>query len=150
MLRATPALQKMASTRGGMRRILKRRLPVPKYIELATKAGSYKTPSTRPGYLGLHDVPPPRMNPSPRDREEREKMLRGIIDYPSEVRWRRRRRRRRESVALFSWAATAVFPGRATAVSCLRRRPRRFLGDCGSVRLWSFPRQRIFAATLLS
>ena len=84
MLRATPVLNKMASTRGGMRRILKRRLPVQKYIELAVKAGSYKSPSTRPHYLGLHDVP--RTEPrTARDREERAKLLRGIIDYPSEV-----------------------------------------------------------------
>ena len=37
MLRATPPLTKMASTHGGMRRILKKRLPVQKYIELAIK-----------------------------------------------------------------------------------------------------------------
>lgn len=86
MLRATPALSKMASTRGGMRRILKKRLPVQKYIELAVKAGSYKSPSTRPNYLGLHDVPPPRPNGfmTPREREERIKLERGIIDYPTE------------------------------------------------------------------
>ena len=88
MLRATPTLQKMASTHGGMRRILKKRLPVQRYIELAVKAGSYKSPSTRPNYLGLHDVPDPKkgVNLSPREREERLKLQRGIIDYPTEVR----------------------------------------------------------------
>mmetsp|Transcript_11806 Transcript_11806/g.25518 ORF Transcript_11806/g.25518 Transcript_11806/m.25518 type:complete len:779 (-) Transcript_11806:91-2427(-) len=85
MLRATPTLHKMASTRGGMRRILKKRLPVQKYIELAVKAGSYKSPTTRPGYLGLHDVPAPNPNfMTPRQREERIKLQRGIIDYPTE------------------------------------------------------------------
>ena len=84
MLR-TPPLAKMASTHGGMRRILKKRLPVQKYIELAVKAGSYKSPSTRPNYLGLHDVPEPKGYMSPREREERLKLQRGIIDYPSEV-----------------------------------------------------------------
>ncbi len=69
-----------------MRRILKKRLPVQRYIELAVKAGSYKTPSTRPNYLGLHDVPDPKAYVSPREREERLKMRRGIIDYPAEVR----------------------------------------------------------------
>ena len=84
MLR-TPPLAKMASTHGGMRRILKKRLPVQKYIELAVKAGSYKSPSTRPNYLGLHDVPEPKGYMSPREREERLKLQRGIIDYPTEV-----------------------------------------------------------------
>ncbi|KAL7547944.1 hypothetical protein ACHAWF_011211 [Thalassiosira exigua] len=93
MLRASPPLLKMASTHGGMRRILKRRLPVQRYIELAVKAGSYKTPSTRPHYLGLHDVQPePRGRLTPREREERLKLKRGIIDYPTEppalfIRW---------------------------------------------------------------
>lgn len=87
MLRATPTLHKMASTHGGMRRILKNRLPVDRYIELAVKAGSYKTPSTRPNYLGLHDQPdePEGGRLSPREREERLKLRRGIIDYPTEV-----------------------------------------------------------------
>lgn len=85
MLRATPVVGKMATTRGGMRRILKTRLPVQKYIELAVKAGSYKTPSTRPHYLGLHDVPPPNKVLTPREREERVKLERGIIDYPTQV-----------------------------------------------------------------
>jgi hypothetical protein len=75
----------MASTHGGMRRILKRRLPVQRYIELAVKAGSYKSPSTRPNYLGLHDD---RNNNkgfmTKREREESMKMRRGIIDYPTE------------------------------------------------------------------
>lgn len=86
MLRATPSLHKMASTHGGMRRILKKRLPVQRYIELAVKAGSYKTPSTRPHYLGLQDVPESKGFLSPREREERLKLRRGIIDYPAEVR----------------------------------------------------------------
>lgn len=86
MLRATPPLHKMASTHGGMRRILKKRLPVQKYIELAVKAGSYKSPSTRPNYLGLHDVPQQNKGYiTPREREERLKLQRGIIDYPTEV-----------------------------------------------------------------
>jgi hypothetical protein len=85
MLRATPPLQKMASTHGGMRRILKKRLPVPKYIEMAVKAGSYKSPSTRPHYLGLHDVPQNQGGyMSSRQREEQTKLRRGIIDYPTE------------------------------------------------------------------
>lgn len=68
-----------------MRRILKKRLPVQKYIELAVKAGSYKSPTTRPGYLGLHDVPAPNPNyMTPRQKEERIKLQRGIIDYPTE------------------------------------------------------------------
>ena len=64
-----------------------RRLPVQRYIELAVKAGSYKSPSTRPNYLGLHDVPQtkPEEYLTPREREERIKMRRGILDYPSEV-----------------------------------------------------------------
>jgi hypothetical protein len=86
MLRVTPSLHKMASTHGGMRRILKKRLPVQRYIELAVKAGSYKTPSTRPHYLGLQDVPESKGFLSPREREERLKLRRGIIDYPAEVR----------------------------------------------------------------
>lgn len=85
MLRASLPLSKMASTHGGMRRILKRRLPVQRYIELAVKAGSYKSPSTRPNYLGLHDD---RNNNkgfmTKREREESMKMRRGIIDYPTE------------------------------------------------------------------
>ena len=85
MLRATLPLHKMASTHGGMRRILKKRLPVQRYIELAVKAGSYKTPSTRPNYLGLQDVPEPKGFLTPREREERLKLRRGIIDYPAEV-----------------------------------------------------------------
>jgi hypothetical protein len=87
MYRATPALSKMASTHGGMNTILKRRLPVVRYIELAVKAGSYKSPSTRPNYLGLHDVPQskPEEYLTPREREERIKLRRGILDYPSEV-----------------------------------------------------------------
>lgn len=85
MLRATPTLHKMASTHGGMRRILKKRLPVQKYIELAVKCGSYKSPSTRPNYLGLHDLPEIKGYMTPREREERLKLQRGIIDYPTEV-----------------------------------------------------------------
>ena len=87
MFRAAPAVRKMASTHGGMNSILKRRLPVERYIELAVKAGSYKSPSTRPNYLGLHDVPQtkPEEYLTPREREERIKLRRGIIDYPSEV-----------------------------------------------------------------
>ena len=50
------------------------------------KAGSYKTPSTRPHYLGLQDVPESKGFLSPREREERLKLRRGIIDYPAEVR----------------------------------------------------------------
>eukprot|EP00581_Thalassiosira_minuscula_P014151 CAMPEP_0183721028 /NCGR_PEP_ID=MMETSP0737-20130205/13467_1 /TAXON_ID=385413 /ORGANISM="Thalassiosira miniscula, Strain CCMP1093" /LENGTH=782 /DNA_ID=CAMNT_0025950991 /DNA_START=126 /DNA_END=2474 /DNA_ORIENTATION=+ len=85
MLRATPTLHKMASTQGGMRRILKKRLPVPRYIELAVKAGSYKSPSTRPHYLGLHDVPQDtNKRLTPREREERLKLRRGVMDYPTE------------------------------------------------------------------
>ncbi|KAL3826892.1 hypothetical protein ACHAXA_000860 [Cyclostephanos tholiformis] len=86
MFRAAPAVRKMASTHGGMNSILKRRLPVQRYIELAVKAGSYKSPSTRPNYLGLHDVPEtkPAEYLTPREREERLKLRRGIIDYPSE------------------------------------------------------------------
>lgn len=86
MYRATPPLRKMASTHGGMNSILKRRLPVVRYIELAVKAGSYKSPSTRPNYLGLHDVPPGKPDEylTFREREERLKLRRGIIDYPSE------------------------------------------------------------------
>mmetsp|Transcript_25657 Transcript_25657/g.55175 ORF Transcript_25657/g.55175 Transcript_25657/m.55175 type:complete len:752 (+) Transcript_25657:95-2350(+) len=84
MLRATPTLHKMASTHGGMRRILKKRLPVQKYIELAVKSGSYKSPSTRPNFLGLHDIPEPKGFISPREREERLKLARGIIDFPTE------------------------------------------------------------------
>ena len=87
MLRATPTLHKMASTHGGMRRILKKRPPVEKYIELAVKAGSYKTPSTRPLYLGLHDQPDLDKPLTPREREERIKLRRGIIDFPEEVRY---------------------------------------------------------------
>jgi len=87
MFRAAPAVRKMASTHGGMNTILKRRLPVQRYIELAVKAGSYKSPSTRPNYLGLHDVPQtkPEEYLTPMEREERIKMRRGILDYPSEV-----------------------------------------------------------------
>lgn len=84
MLRATAPVQKLASTHGGMRRILKKRLPVQKYIELAVKAGSYKSPSTRPNYLGLHDLPEIKGYMTPREREERLKLQRGIIDYPTE------------------------------------------------------------------
>ena len=81
MFRASPAVRKMASTHGGMNTILKRRLPVQRYIELAVKAGSYKSPSTRPNYLGLHDVPQtkPEEYLTPREREERIKMRRGIL-----------------------------------------------------------------------
>jgi len=76
----------MASTHGGMRRILKKRLPVQKYIELAVKSGSYKSPSTRPNYLGLHDQRDNNNNSfqTRREREESLKMRRGIIDYPTE------------------------------------------------------------------
>eukprot|EP00984_Skeletonema_dohrnii_P012986 scaffold5333_cov95-Skeletonema_dohrnii-CCMP3373.AAC.2 len=75
----------MASTHGGMRRILKKRLPVQKYIELAVKAGSYKSPSTRPNYLGLHDQRDNNNSfQTTREREESMKMRRGIIDYPTE------------------------------------------------------------------
>lgn len=87
MLRSTP-LSKMASTRSGMRRILKKRLPVPKYIELAVKAGTYKTPSLRPNYLGLHDTDSSAKmanHLTARQREEqRIKLSRGILDYPEE------------------------------------------------------------------
>ena len=86
MLRATPALHKMATTKGGLRKILKKRLPVPKYIELAVKAGSYKSPSTRPYYMGLHDVPDMNGPMKPEEREMRIKMRRGILDYSTEVR----------------------------------------------------------------
>jgi len=76
----------MASTHGGMRRILKKRLPVQRYIELAVKSGSYKSPSTRPNYLGLHDQRDDNNGGfvSKREREESLKMRRGIIDYPTE------------------------------------------------------------------
>jgi len=78
----------MASTRSGMRRILKKRLPVPKYIELAVKAGTYKTPSLRPNYLGLHDTDSSAKlanHLTARQREEqRVKLSRGILDYPDE------------------------------------------------------------------
>ena len=68
-----------------MRRILKRRLPVPKFIELAVKAGTYKTPSIRPNYLGLHDDPSKLDQLSRHQREEqRVKLTRGILDYPKE------------------------------------------------------------------
>jgi hypothetical protein len=70
-----------------MRRILKKRLPVQRYIELAVKSGSYKSPSTRPNYLGLHDQRDDNNNNgflSKREREESLKMRRGIIDYPTE------------------------------------------------------------------
>ena len=72
-----------------MRRILKKRLPVHRYIELAVKAGSYKSPSTRPNYLGMHDVGDStgRAFLSPREREERLKLRRGVIDFPTEVSW---------------------------------------------------------------
>eukprot|EP00804_Cyclotella_cryptica_P010238 CCRYP_016703-RA/>CCRYP_016703-RA protein AED:0.02 eAED:0.02 QI:160/1/1/1/1/1/2/328/765 len=87
MLRSTP-LSKMASTQSGMRRILKKRLPVPKYIELAVKAGTYKTPSLRPNYLGLHDTDSTAKmahHLTARQREEqRVKLSRGILDYPEE------------------------------------------------------------------
>ncbi|KAL7534722.1 hypothetical protein ACHAXR_006819 [Thalassiosira sp. AJA248-18] len=85
MLRATPTLHKMSSTHGGMRRILKKRLPVQRYIELAVKSGSYKSPSTRPNFLGLHDVPEPKGYITPREREERIKLQRGVLDYPTEI-----------------------------------------------------------------
>lgn len=84
MLRATPPLFGCASTRVGMRRILKKRLPVDRFIELAVKAGTYKSPSTRPNYLGLHDLPEIKGRMTPREREERIKMRRGILDYPTE------------------------------------------------------------------
>lgn len=86
MMRPTPPALKLVSTHTGQRRILKTRLPVPRYIELAVKAGSYKTPSTRPHYLGLQDTRHlDRTSLSPREREERLKMRRGVMDYPPEL-----------------------------------------------------------------
>ena len=85
MVNPTTALLKQASTHHGMRRILKRRLPVPRYIELAVKAGTYKTPSIRPNYLGLHDDPAKLNQLGSRQRDEqRVKLGRGILDYPEE------------------------------------------------------------------
>ncbi|KAL7471474.1 hypothetical protein ACHAXS_011756 [Conticribra weissflogii] len=86
MLRATPPLTKLATTLHGQRRILKTKLPVHKYIQMAVQSGSYKYPYKRPHYLGMQDLPRggnPRHS-SKREREEQLKARRGILDYPTE------------------------------------------------------------------
>lgn len=94
MLRQTAPLSKMASTRGGMRRILKKGITAEKFLDMACKAGTYKSPSSKgPGALTNRDLPREfdgqqqgggRQFLTRWQREEQMKRRRGVVDYPIE------------------------------------------------------------------